>query len=92
MMGSGKNFFNSKHKNQMQRSFVGQDRFSSGIIGNEVGKSTPGPMDYSVANTIEPDGIYVLSTMKSNGRRSILNQRRDLALKGNKYTPGPGTY
>ena len=47
-------------------------------------KRTPGPADYPVGNTIEPDGIYLLSTMKSSGRRQILNQKRELQLAGNK--------
>jgi len=55
-------------------------------------KNTPGPSDYSIQNTIEPDGIYLLSNMKSSGRRSILNQKRELVLAGNKDTPGPGEY
>jgi hypothetical protein len=53
-------------------------------------KKTPGPADYSFQNTIEPDGIYLLSNMKSSGRRQILNQKRELALAGNRETPGPG--
>lgn len=30
--------------------------------------------------------------MKSHGRRPILNEKRQLRLDGNKYTPGPGEY
>lgn len=30
--------------------------------------------------------------MKSNGRRPILNEKRQLRLDGNRYTPGPGEY
>lgn len=57
---------------------------------SDLAKRTPGPADYSIDNTIEADGSCVLSTMKSNGRRQILNERRQLRLDGNKYTPGPG--
>ena len=32
MMGSGKNFYNSKHKTQKQKSFNGGDRFSRSIL------------------------------------------------------------
>jgi hypothetical protein len=42
---------------------------------SELEKQTPGPLDYTI-RTIEPDGIYLLSTMKSSGRRAILNQKR----------------
>ncbi len=31
-MGSGKNFYNSKHKTQNQKSFIGGDRFHGGTI------------------------------------------------------------
>ena len=58
----------------------------------ELGKRTPGPADYTLENTIEPDGACVLSTMKGSGRRQILNERRQLYMAGNKYTPGPGEY
>ena len=30
--------------------------------------------------------------MKGSGRRQILNERRQLQMAGNKYTPGPGEY
>ena len=56
-----------------------------------IGKMTPGPSDYA-NKTIEPDGIYFLSTMKGSGRRAILGGRRDLKMEGNRETPGPGTY
>jgi len=41
-----------------------------------IDKITPGPSDYKIGNTIEPDGITVLSTMKSSGRRAILSEKR----------------
>ena len=43
---------------------------------SDIEKSTPGPSDYTITNTIEPDGICFLSNMKSSGRRPILAQKR----------------
>jgi hypothetical protein len=76
MLGSGKDFYNSKNKTQKQKSFNGGDRFSRGKSCDIIEKRTPGPADYPIENSIEPDGIYVLSTMKSSGRRQILQQKR----------------
>ena len=90
MMGSGRDFYNSKFKTQKQKSFNGGDRFNRGTFLSYKGKRTPGPGDYSIESTIEPDGNCVLSTMKGNGRRQILNEKRQLYWAGNKYTPGPG--
>lgn len=56
-----------------------------------IDKITPGPSDY-LNKTIEPDGIYLLSNMKSSGRRAILGGKRKLKMDGNRETPGPGTY
>lgn len=92
MIGSGKNFFNSKFKTQKQKSFHGSERFSKGNQKDILEKTTPGPSDYNVSLVMEPDGICFLSTMKSHGRRAILNEKRQLRLDGNKETPGPGVY
>ena len=56
-------------------------------------KNAPGPQDY-LNKTIEPDGIYLLSNMKSSGRRSFLHGKRKFKLdpSANAETPGPGTY
>lgn len=70
------NKYYTKSTNSHARSFVGSNRFKEG-------KVTPGPQDYP-NNTIEPDGIYLLSNMKGSGRRSFLNGKRNLKLDGNK--------
>lgn len=64
---------------------MGSDRF------RHTEQTTPGPQDY-VNKTIEPDGIYLLSNMKSSGRRSFLAGKRNIKLDGNRETPGPGYY
>lgn len=92
MLGSGRNFYNSKNVTRNQKSFEKSQRFHTGIMFLNIDKVTPGPSDYKISNTIEPDGLCILSTMKSSGRRPILNDKRELFLAGNKYTPGPGNY
>lgn len=38
------------------------------------------------------EGQYVLSINRSDGRRPFLQDKRELMLDGNRYTPGPGYY
>ncbi len=75
----------TKSKNLGNTSFIGKERFH-----NE--KRTPGPGDYIIDHSIEPDGKCLLSTMRGSGRRAIMNEKRELKMAGNKYTPGPGSY
>lgn len=67
------NSYRTKSPNHFAKTFVWGDRF-------KVKPSpTPGPQDYT-NKTIEPDGIYLLSNMKSSGRRSFLKSRRETTM------------
>lgn len=56
------------------------------------GTLVPGPGHYDDQNVMKKDGHYMLSTNRSDGRRSFMFDKRELRLDGNKYTPGPGYY
>ena len=83
--------YHTKSTNHCAQPFSHGKRFQKGNIDSDLEKNAPGPQDYT-NKTIEPDGGYFLSNMKSSGRRTFLNGRRNLKLTGNKETPGPGSY
>lgn len=56
------------------------------------GTKVPGPAHYDDHNYLNKDGKYLLSTNRSDGRRSFMNDKRELVLEGVRYTPGPGYY
>lgn len=62
----GLKYFSSKSKNFGQTSFIKEDRFHKD-------KRTPGPGDYNLFHSIEPDGKCLLSTMRGSGRRAIMS-------------------
>jgi len=57
-----------------------------------IGTITPGPGHYRDRNIMNKEGQYVLSTNRSDGQRPFLQDKRELKLEGNRYTPGPGNY
>lgn len=90
--GNGRNF-TSKYKsvNSGLINSKGAARFAE---ENRKKAETPGPGQYSPRTEFSKTGQYFLSHFKNMGTTALYRSRRQTLseLKGDKYSPGPGTY